>query len=221
MKINVQCHFEDTIMEKTNFTKLRTKVLGIIEGMTMLDERYFTLRKAILFAEQVHCNLRKDGSPEFSHQLEMLAFAFTMHTLLIKPFEVYISIVLHDLYEDYPQHLEYIRENFPDFEQYAIRLSKFKDASEKQYKSYFKAIGECDVCSVVKSIDRYHNLSTAPGVFSTQKIMEYCDEVEMYFLPMLRAAKQLHNQRAVYELMKSVLSTQIKTIDTFLKEKSA
>lgn len=205
---------------KTDFDKLRTKVFGIIEGLTMVDSKYFNLRRAVLFAEKVHSGSRKDGSKEFSHQLEMLAFGLNLHSLLNKPYEVYMSIVLHDLYEDYPQYLEEIRKNFGDVEKFAIRLSKFKDGSEQQYSSYFDAIAECEVCSVVKAIDRYHNLSTAPGVFSGSKIMEYCDEVEMYFIPMLRKAKQLHNQRAVYELMKSILITQIKTIDVFCSDKS-
>ena len=208
-------------MLKTDFVKLRTKVLGIIEGMAMVDNKYFDLRRAVLFAESVHSGLRKDGSKEFSHQLEMLAFAITLHSLLTKPFEVYMSIVLHDLYEDYPQHLEDIRRNFPYAEEFAIRLSKYKDGSENQYQSYFDAIAECEVCSVVKAIDRYHNLSTAPGVFSNNKILEYCNEVEMYFIPMLRKAKKLHNQRAVYELMKSILTTQINTIDKFCSDKTS
>ncbi len=207
-------------MSKTDYPKLRTKLLGIIEGMAMVDNRYFDLRKAVLFAEKVHSGSRKDGSLEFSHQLEMLAFAINLHSLLSKPFEVYVSIVLHDLYEDYPQYLQEIRNNFSYAEEYALRLSKFKDGTEQEYSSYFNGIASCEVCSVVKAIDRYHNLSTAPGVFSTTKILEYCDEVEMYFIPMLRAAKQLHNQRAVYELMKNILITQISTIDTFCSDKS-
>ena len=205
---------------KTDYLKLRTKVLGIIEGMTMVDSRYFNLRRAVLFAEKVHSGTRKDGTKEFSHQLEMLAFALNLHELLQKPYEVYLSIVLHDLYEDYPQFLEEIRRSFSDVEAYAIRLSKFKDSTEREYQSYFDAIANCEVCSVVKAIDRYHNLSTAPGVFSNSKMLEYCDEVEMYFIPMLRVAKQLHNQRSVYELMKSILCTQITTIDTFLGDKT-
>lgn len=207
-------------MIKTDFDKLRTKVLGIIEGMAMIDNKYFDLRRAVLFAEKVHCGSRKDGSKEFSHQLEMLAFALTLHSLLNKPFEVYISIVLHDLYEDYPQYLEEIRKNFPDAEEFSVRLSKYKDRSGKEYYSYFNGIAECEVCSVVKAIDRYHNLSTAPGVFSNSKILEYCEEVETYFIPMLRKAKQLHNQRAVYELMKSILTTQVNTIDKFCSTKT-
>lgn len=207
-------------MQKTGFDKLRTKVLGIIEGMAMVDNKYFDLRRAVLFAEKVHNGSRKDGSKEFSHQLEMLAFALNLHSLLTKPYEVYISIVLHDLYEDYPQHLQEVRQNFPDEEEYAIRLSKYKDRTINPYQSYFDAIAECEVCSVVKAIDRYHNLSTAPGVFSTTKIMEYCEEVETYFIPMLRKAKQLHSQRAVYELMKGILTTQINTIMVFCSAKT-
>lgn len=200
------------MIEKTAYEKLRTKVFGIIEGLTIMDSKYFNVRKALVFGESVHNGQRKDGSKEFSHQLEMLAFALSLHELLLNPYAVYMSIILHDLYEDYPERLSDIRAQFPEEEKYSIRLSKIKDQNLGTYFFYFNEIGKCEVCSVVKLIDRVHNLSTAPGVFSKEKLLDYCDEAVTYFFPMASAAKTIHNQRGVYEVLKNVLQIQINTI---------
>ena len=68
----------------------------------------------------------------------------------------------------------------------------------------------------MKLIDRIHNLSTAPGVFSIEKISEYVDEVDQYFVPMYKKAKGLFNQRSVYEVLKGMLMIQCRTIRSFV-----
>lgn len=207
------------MMTKTEYSKLRTKILGIIEGLTLTDPMYFNVRRAMVYAELIHCNHRRDGTPEFSHQLEMLSLALSLHSSLIKPYEVYMAIILHDTIEDYPETFGELSRMFPVEVQYSIRLAKVPDTDtdEKTYYQYFKTIAECEVCSVVKIIDRIHNLSTAPGVFSTKKISEYCDEVQEYFVPMMSSAKGLFNQRDVYEVLKFMLHNQVRTIRTFVE----
>lgn len=208
-------------MQKTDYSKLRTKILGIIEGLTMTDSKYFDLRKVLIYAEGIHHYTRRDGSPEFSHQLEMLSLALSLHNSLIKPFEVYMAIIVHDTIEDYPEKSEELHSMFPDIAQYSRKLSKFVDSDnnedEKTYYRYFDNISKCEVCSVVKLIDRIHNLSTAPGVFSNTKISEYCDEVDTYFLCMMHIAKSNFNQREVYEVLKFILQNEVRTIRTFLR----
>lgn len=198
---------------KTDFTKLRTKVLGIVEGLSLSDKKFYALRRLISYAEKIHCNERKDGSPEFSHQLEMLALALTFHESLSKPLDVYMAIIAHDLLEDYPEMSLELQELFPETVQYSNRLAKEPDhPGLRTYHKYFRELSECEVCSVVKLIDRVHNLSTAPGVFTNNKLHEYCDEVDMYFLDMIRAAKEQFSQRSVYETLKFMLNTQTHTI---------
>lgn len=198
---------------KTNYTKLRTKVLGIIDGMTIMDSSYNILYKAIHEIEQIHNNLRKDGSPEFSHQIEMLAFALNYHHLLLKPLDVYLAILTHDTLEDYPETITQVKDIFKGTEIDVVGYSNKLSKIGKTPNHYFDSLSQCEVCSVVKLIDRIHNLSTAPNVFSTEKILKYCDEVETYFLPVLyRNAKVIHNQRQVYELLKSTLVIQCSTI---------
>lgn len=198
---------------KTDFTKLRTKVLGIVEGLSLADNSYYALRRLISYAEKIHCNERKDGSPEFSHQLEMLALALTFHESLSKPREVYMAIIAHDLLEDYPEMALELQELFPETVQYSNRLAKEPDhPGLRTYHKYFRELSECEVCSVVKLIDRVHNLSTAPGVFTDHKLHEYCDEVDAYFLDLIKVAKEQFAQRSVYETLKFMLNTQVHTI---------
>ncbi len=206
-------------MEKTEYTKLRTKVLGIIEGLTLFESAYFDVRRAIIYAEQIHSNQRRDGNPEFSHQLEMLSLALSLHNSLLNPYAVYMAIIIHDTIEDYPEYQQELSRMFPDTVKYGRTLSKFidNDSDDKTYYEYFNQISECEVCSVVKMIDRIHNLSTAVGVFSAEKLAEYCDEVEKYFVDMVHTAKNKFNQREVYEVLKFMLQTEVRTIRNFLK----
>lgn len=204
-------------MKKTDYSKLRTKILGIIEGLTLSDPKYFNVRRALIYAEKIHCNERRDGTPEFSHQLEMLSVALSLHSSLLKPYEVYMAIIIHDTIEDYPQTQPELQEMFPDEVKYSRTLSKYKDNESDTYYDYFKQISKCEVCSVVKLIDRVHNLSTAPGVFRTAKLFEYCNEVDQYFLDMMHFAKSNFNQREVYEVLKFMLQTEVRTIRTFLE----
>lgn len=211
-------------MKKTEYNKLRTKILGIIEGLTLSDERYFNVRRAIVYAEGVHSNQRRDGTPEFSHQLEMLSLGLSLHNSLIDPYSVYMAIIVHDTIEDYPETQPVLHEMFPDAVQFSHRLAKFVDQkpgfvdvdSVDTYYGYFARISECEVCSVVKLIDRIHNLSTAVGVFSNEKLAEYCNEVEKYFIDMMHNAKSNFNQREVYEVLKFMLITEVSTIRKFL-----
>lgn len=202
---------------KTDFEKLRTKIFGIIEGLSLMDSKYYELRRLINYSEKVHTNTRKDGTPEFSHQLEMLALALTFHESLSKPLEVYMAIVAHDLLEDYPTHTNILSVQFPTAYEYSTRLSKYKDSDQSStYNLYFKEVSNCEVCSVVKLIDRVHNLSTAPGVFSNEKLLQYCDEVDEYFFELIKVSKEKYNQRSVYETLKFMLQTQVHTIRALL-----
>lgn len=204
---------------KTDYSKLRTKLYGIIEGLSLIDPKYYELRRLLAFAEQYHCNTRKDGSEEFSHQLQMLGLALTLHESMCKPFEVYMAIVSHDLIEDYPEASETLEMLFPDVIQYSRKLAKFKDSNtdEDSYYGYFNQLANCQVCSIVKLVDRVHNLSTAPGVFSTEKIMSYCDETDKYFFDMIKKSKVMFNQRSAYEVLKFMLNTEVSTIRNLLK----
>lgn len=206
-------------MQKTDYSKLRTKVLGIIEGLTLADPDYNELRRLLTFCEGIHTNTRKDGSKEFSHQLEMIAYAITFHAQLTDPLSVYCAILVHDVLEDYPEERGAMLSEFPSVVDLSTRLSKFKDSShdEDKYYGYFASLAGCPVCSIVKLIDRIHNLSTAPGVFTEAKLHEYLLETEKYYFGLIRECKLRYENRSVYENLKFVLTTQVNTIQALLQ----
>lgn len=205
-------------MPKTDYSKLRTKVLGIIEGLALADPDYNELRRLLTFCEGIHKNTRKDGSREFSHQLEMIAFAITFHNQLTDPLSVYCAILVHDVLEDYPEQRGAMLAEFPSVVDLSTRLSKWKDSShdEDKYYGYFASLADCPVCSIVKLIDRVHNLSTAPGVFSVLKLREYIKETENYYFGLIRECKLRYENRNVYENLKFILTTQVNTIQALL-----
>ena len=205
-------------MPKTDYNKLRTKVLGIIEGLALVNPDYNELRRLLIFSENIHSGSRKDGTREFSHQLEMVAFAITFHQQLDNPLAVYKAIIAHDLIEDYPEVAIDLRVNFPSVEHDSRLLSKYQDSTnhELPYTSYFEGLANSPVCSIAKLIDRVHNLSTAPGVFSTEKLRSYCVETETYYFDLIRQCKELYSNRGVYENLKFILTTQVNTIQKLL-----
>lgn len=202
-------------MNKTEYLKLRTKIFGILDGLSIMDKRYFNVIKLMHYAETVHSGKRKDSTPEFSHQVEMLGLVMPFHDLLLKPYEVYMTIIAHDLIEDYPETYSVLQRDYPCIVDYSYKLSK----ADKDADLYFNNIANCEVCSIVKMIDRIHNLSTAIGVFSPEKLISYCTEVEEYFTPMIRTAKNQFNQRNVYVALKNILMIQHNTITKIILPK--
>lgn len=233
-------------MNRTEYDKLKLTLRSELLGFAKFDPRYYQCLKAFDLALKIHSGFRKDGiTPESYHQLNMLAFAMSIHGLLEKPYYVYTTILLHDADEDYPLYVpeshkeicstfdDYLEIEFKDEKTFIKTMSKIEhsynrlpDGSvsvssvKKDLKSYFYSIGNCIVCSVAKGIDRIHNISTMVGVFSDEKMLSYVKVVEDDFLPMLKQArKRFLTQRPVYELIKSVLCVNCDTVSYFVRKK--
>lgn len=212
-------------MNTTEFDKLKLTIRAQLLGMAQLDESYLMCVRALDYASEIHTGFRKDGvTPEFYHQLSLVGFALTQirnmrHVALTQirnmPHAATIigTLLLHDTYED-NQHLEdEIRQKFAELIEYVIRSSKIRRGVKLKTQEYIDEVALCIVCSIVKLIDRLHNLSTMLGVFTEEKLREYVEETEKYYFPMLKKAKRLFpEQNALYELMKSVLHLQLNAI---------
>lgn len=216
-------------MNTTDHKKLRSTLFNRLLGMATIDPAYQQVILAFIFAERTHNGVRKDGvTPEFYHQLSILGLAFSLHKLMVSPIDVYIAILLHDCAEDYPQTIGYITEHFPNHVKHSLALSKYRylataDNDKKDWQimaksmqEYMNEISLSPILSVVKLLDRLHNLSTMLGVFTPEKIHRYVMEVETAFLPMLKEARQrFPEQEALYELIKSELNVILNTIRHF------
>lgn len=70
--------------------------------------------------------------------------------------------------------------------------------------------------SIVKPADRIHNNNSMVGVFSTEKQIEYVNEVEKHFLPMIKKAEGLFpDQFMAYMNAKLILISQARFVKTF------
>lgn len=195
-------------MNTTEYDKLRLTLKSQLIGMATLDSRYNTCIEAFAFAEGVHNGFRKDGTTrEFYHQLSILGYLMTLHHSLDEPHLVYQVALLHDAYEDYMNFSADLQSKFPEAFPYIQRISKVDTEGPINIVAYYHNMSTCSVTSIVKAVDRIHNLSTMTGIFSEDKISRYKEEVDTYFLPMIKRARRMFpSQTAAYENLKCVLN---------------
>jgi (p)ppGpp synthase/HD superfamily hydrolase len=214
-------------MNSTQHQKLSGVIRQRLQSMAIIDKRYLVAVKAFNIAKQIHTGKRKDKvTPEFYHQVSLAGRAMSYHPLLADPVAVYVTLLLHDAYEDYPESASLLSRLFPDYIDYVIRISKVRhhllpDGTFETVKinksQYMSNVGMCPVCSVAKGLDRENNLSTMKGVFDYQKQLDYAGEVTTEFLPMLKKAKRLFpEQELIYEVIKSDLTLMRDNIEHYV-----
>ena len=122
--------------------------------------------------------------------------------------------------EDYDIPVDTMNAEFsPEITKIVLTLSKVYQGKKKDMPSYFKAIENCPIASIVKGADRIHNLQSMPGVFSKEKQKEYINEVNTYFLPMIKSASYLFpKQSLAYFNIKHMMKSQIYLIEVSLKK---
>lgn len=177
----------------------------------LLGRGYKTAHKALEFAAKYHDGVRKDGSPEFSHQMWQASYARTLADMLIYPEETIATTFLHDVLEDYPVRPQEITDIFGSrIGDATLRMSKIVGGHKLPNDMYFEKLAECPIASVAKGIDRLHNHKTMVGAFDAKKQAEYIDETRTTILPMLKAARRTFSeQEPVYENIKLMLLQQM------------
>lgn len=207
-------------MNTTDYEKLKLTIRSQLVGMAAVDARYLLCVRALDYAVCVHTGMRKDNKThEFYHQISLVGFALTQVKNIAQPWLVLAVLILHDTYEDHQELEDELRENFPEIMEYVIRASKIRCGQKLPMDVYIDDVASCQICSVVKLIDRLHNISTMLGVFSLKKLVDYVEETNTYYLPMLKKAKRkFQEQNALYELLKSTLNIQLATIQFCIEQ---
>ena len=77
------------------------KKLKLVLTTHLRTKGFFNALKAMELAMKYHTNTRKDGQPEFSHQVSQACLFMTIEPFALHPEETYITIFLHDTPEDY------------------------------------------------------------------------------------------------------------------------
>lgn len=182
----------------------------------LLGRGWFTALRAMDCAENLHRGVRKDGvTPEFSHQVWIANFIRTLTPHLAKP-EAAVAIgLLHDAGEDYGLTLEtMIRDFGEDIAQPTWRLTKIRNGLKLPNDVYYAGIAEDPLASLVKGVDRTHNIGSMVGVFTHAKQVEQIEETRAFVLPMLKIARRrFPEQELAYENLKQILLTRISLIE--------
>ena len=165
-------------MNFQDFDKLKTSLRYWLMG-----RNYTQAVRAMEFGLSYHTGKRKNGDPEFIHQLSQVQYARTLENHLVDPEGTFVTIFLHDIVEDHDGTTDYIN-----------------------------MVGD-ERASFAKGCDRLHNFGTMGGVFSPEKQMRYTKECMDHIIPMLKLARTTHvEQEAAYHNVKHVLMIQMELV---------
>lgn len=171
---------------------------------------------ALPFAREKHKGqLRKgpDGQrqPYITHPLQMARHAIAME---LTEDNLLAAILLHDVCEDCgvaPQELPVDEEV-----QEAVCLVTRVDGESKE--KYYSQIRGNRIATLVKLIDRCHNVSQMSLAFSREKLWKYIDETERHILPLLMEVKvQWPEHEQQYFLLEYQISSQLQSIKALLE----
>lgn len=169
---------------KIRFDKIKKYFLEYLEKNNF--------NKAIMAVEEAHTyhnGFRKDGAPEFMHQLEICLFLTTLPQLPkgqdLEDF--FCAAILHDLREDYGVSDEYIRQKYGNRVADLVELlTKVFNGVKKTDQEYFLALRTDPLAALIKLADRFHNVSTMSGAFTYSKQRGYIQEVKELFYPLMK-----------------------------------
>lgn len=196
--------------------KERATLLGWLHGQGWVEAV-----RALHFAEEYHCGLRKDGiTPEFSHQVHISLYLTTLVPYFRQGEEVITTALLHDVCEDYEVTFTEIEASFGPVVRKSVTAMTKKYQGEKLPVDYIARLQSDDeIASIGKGADRIHNQSTAVGVFSAPKIESYVAETRSYILPMLKTArKNFPHQNGAYQNIKTVLTSQVSALEALIAQ---
>jgi (p)ppGpp synthase/HD superfamily hydrolase len=185
----------------------------------LIGKGYFKALKAMEFAAAYHTGLRKDGTPEFSHQIWQAQYLRTIAHGLLFPEETFCTIFLHDTPEDYPVPISLLTERFGTSVSGPVdRMSKVILGVKKSSTVYFEELADCPVASVAKGIDRVHNHGSMLGAFTDTKMVSYMEETDADILPMLKKARRrFPEQEAIYENIRLHLAGQMMFLRAYIE----
>lgn len=206
-------------MNTTEHKKLRLVVRNQIIGMSQVNPLFEQSHRALIFAEKLHCGLRKDKvTPEVNHQFNIASFFLGIAPMIRYCVSDYnaantiindclVCIFLHDAIEDYPEQSDSINSMLTTKQKELVKtLSKWENGVKIDDNEYYRRLGNDIVTVIVKAIDRIHNLSTVK-VLGDDKKRSYCEHTGNYLLPMLKSARNNYVEYTpVLEHLKSVVN---------------
>ncbi len=185
-----------------DYEKLKSSLRGYYQG-----RNWYGALRALDICADLHVGVRKNGEPEFSHQIFQAQLARTLDPMMIDPEGTHITILYHDAPEDHDYPLETIEKDHQRPIRISVEYMTNVIMGVKLDKViYYNRIGTDPRASVAKGIDRVHNLLSALGVFKGPKMFDYRGESRDYIIPMMKTARKLFpQQERVYQNIKTLM----------------
>ena len=177
--------------------------------------------KALDLAMEFHTGLRKGGSPEITHQFEIVNLLIQLlqgHCSSQQMDEIIASSFMHDVVEDYSN--RYSFDNLgKDFDKKVFKIVKavtkksdYDKHSKADHETYYKKILKIPEAVLVKCGDRIQNVQSIGGL-KLERQKEYVEEVEEYFFPMIKKARRLYPDfYHLFATLGEILKRQIKFV---------
>lgn len=191
------------------------KKLKLVLTTHLRTKGFYKALRAMELAMKYHTKTRKDGQPEFSHQVSQACLFMTIEPFALHPEETYITIFLHDTPEDYQDDVsvKQMKNEFGELAGTAIEyMCKEHSAIEGKLSNdfYYGRMPESPITPICKGLDRVHNLMTMLGAFKPEKQIEYIQETVDMVLPMLKKARKMYpEQNLAFENIKFIIQNQI------------
>lgn len=199
-----------------NLDKTKMFYSGYFEEYKMMQSL-----KALDLAMEFHTGLRKGGSPEVSHQFEIVNLLIQLlhgHCELKEMDDIIAASFLHDVVEDYSNRCS-LDDLDKDFDEKVCSIVKavtknanYDKYSKADHESYYKQILKIPEAVLVKCGDRIQNVQSIGGL-KLERQKEYVEEVEDYFFPMIKKARRLYPDfYNLFAALGEILKRQIKFV---------
>ena len=192
------------------------KTYATVKGMSQ------TL-KALPFAREKHKGQYRKGKEKIPYIYHPLLMACHALSLGMENDDLIATALLHDVCEDcrvLPEELP-VNDNIKTAVRLLTKDDSYDKKSEESIKKYYSGIKKHPIALMVKLLDRCSNVSGMAGGFTKSRMIEYINETEKIFYPMMQYGKEEYTEYSnqiflIKYHMASVIETikhQLKTAD--------
>lgn len=161
------------------------------EHMYTYVKTYGTLRgmqqtvKVLPMVRELHAGQVRKGKGEVPYINHPLLIACHALSLGLDNDDIIATALLHDVCED----CEVSAEELPVNERVKKAVGLLTKDADYEEEKYYTNIAKDEVALLVKLLDRCNNVSGMATGFSKKKLVEYINETERWYYPLLKKAK--------------------------------
>jgi len=185
--LQIPIDFEEPVSDRLfNEERMYTyiKTYATVKGMSQTI-------KVLPYARELHNGQVRKGKDKVPYIYHPLLIACHALALGLDDDNLISTALLHDVCEDCGVLAEELPVN-EETQNAVMLLTKKKVNSEEKEEvqnAYFKSISENPIATMIKLLDRCNNVSGMATGFSTEKLVEYINETEKWFYPLMQKAK--------------------------------